>query len=80
MSKRSRRPGREEIERLRKEKKEAEKALRAKQKAQGLNIPVTAAIPNRKCGYKSVEEEREARQTAAVEQMRVFRSQLPMLL
>jgi len=79
MSKLSR-PGREEITRLRKEKKEAEKDLRAKQKAEGLRIPVTASIPNRKCGYKSVEEEQEARETAATEQMRVFRSQLPMVL
>ena len=79
MSKLSR-PGREEITRLRKEKKEAEKELRAKQKAEGLRIPVTASIPNRKCGYRSVEEEQEARETAATEQMRVFRSQLPMVL
>jgi len=80
MSKRSRRPGREEIRRLKREKKEAERALRAKQKAEGLRIPVTASIPNRKCGYKSVEEEQEARQVATTEQMRVFRSQLPMVL
>ena len=79
MSKLSR-PGREEITRLRKEKKEAEKELRAKQKAEGLRIPVTASIPNRKCGYRSVEEEQEARETAATEQMRVFKSQLPMVL
>ena len=79
MSKLSR-PGREEITRLRKEKKEAEKELRAKQKAEGLRIPVTTSIPNRKCGYRSVEEEQEARETAATEQMRVFKSQLPMVL
>jgi hypothetical protein len=80
MSKRSRRLGREEIKRLRKEKKEAEKGLRAKQKAAGLRIPDTVSIPNRKCEYKDVEEEQEARQAATTEQMRVFRSQLPMVL
>ena len=80
MSKLSRRPGREEIARLRKEKKKAEKVLRAKQKAEGLSVPVIASIPNRKCGYKNVEEEQDARQTATTEQMRVFRSQLPIVL
>jgi len=48
MNKRSPRPGREEIRRLRKEKKEAEKALREKQEAEGLRIPVTGSMPNRK--------------------------------
>ncbi len=75
-----RRPGREEIKELRKEKKRAEKALRAKQKAEGLKILKRPSTPNRKSEYKSVEEEQEARQFAATEQARVFRAQLPILL
>ena len=80
MSKPSRRPGREEIKQLRKDRKEAEKALRAKQKAEGLKILKRPSTPNRKSEYKSVEEEQEARQFTATEQARVFRAQLPILL
>ena len=80
MSKPSPRPNREEIENIRREKKKAEKALRARQKAEGLKLPSRAAMPNRKCEYKSVEEEQEARQRATIEQVRVFRSKLPVLL
>jgi len=80
MSKVSRRPSREEIKKIRKEKKKAEKALRERQRAEGLKTPVKAAIPNRKCPYKSVEEERLARQDATTEQIRVFRERLPVLL
>ncbi|HUU81798.1 MAG TPA: transposase family protein [Acidobacteriota bacterium] len=80
MSKVSRRPGREEIEKIRREKKKAEKVLRARQKAEGLKLPSKAAIPNRTCRYKTVEEEQEARQDATTEQVRVFRATLPVLL
>ena len=80
MSKVSLRPGREEIKELRKEKKKAEKALRERQKAEGLKAPFKAAIPNRKCEYKSVEEEQRARQEATTEQVMVFRTKLPILL
>jgi len=80
MSKVSRRPSREEIKKIRGEKKKAEKALRARQKAEGLKLPSKAAIPNRKCAYKTVEEEQKARQDATTEQARVFRAKLPVLL
>lgn len=80
MSKVSRRPSREEIKKIRREKKKAEKALRARQKAEGLKRPFKAAIPNRKCAYKTVEEEQKARQDATTEQVRVFRVKLPVLL
>jgi len=80
MNKDSRRPGREEINELRKQRKKAAKALREKQQAQGLVAPVKAAMPNRKSAYKNVEEEQEVRQEATTEQVRVFRAQLPMLL
>lgn len=80
MNKESRRPGREQIKELRKERKKAAKALREKQQAQGLVVPVKAALPNRKSEYKNVEEEQKARQGAITEQMKVFRSKLPVLL
>jgi hypothetical protein len=80
MSKPSRRPNREEIKRLQKEKRKTEKALRAKQSAEGLKIPKRPSIPNRKSEYKTVEEEQGARQFAAIEQARILRSQLPILL
>jgi len=80
MSKVSHRPSREEIEKIRREKKKAEKQLRARQKAEGLKVPFKVAIPNRKCAYKTVEEEQEARQAATTEQVRVFRAKLPVLL
>ena len=37
-------------------------------------------MPHHKCVYRSVEEEQEARQNATTEQIRVFRSKLPILL
>jgi len=80
MKKPSRRPGREEIKELRRERKKAGKALREKQNAEGLDIRVTATLPNRKSGYQSIEEEQEARQAAATDQMGIFRSQLPIVL
>jgi len=80
MSKVSQRPNREQIKKQRKEKKMAEKALRARQKAEGLLPPSKASMPNRTCRYKSVEEEKRARQDAATEQVRVFRAKLPVLL
>ena len=43
-------------------------------------LRVKASIPNRKCVYESMEEEQEARQDATTEQVRVFRSKLPILL
>lgn len=80
MSKPGCRPNREAIKRQRKEKKKAEKALRERQRAEGLQAPVRASMPNCKCVYRSVEEEQEARQDATTEQIRVFRAKLPILL
>ncbi len=80
MSEASRRPSREEIKKIRKEKKRAERELRAKEKAQGLKGPCKAATPNRKCEYKTVSEEKEARQDTVIEQARVFQAKLPVLL
>jgi hypothetical protein len=80
MSTLSSRPNREEIKKQRKEKKMAEKALRACQKAEGLLPPSRSSMPNRMCRYQSVEEEQRARQDATTEQIRVFRAKLPVLL
>jgi len=80
MSKPSRRPNREEIKRKRKQKKWAENVLRAHQKAEGLIPLPSATISNCKSEYKTVEEEKEARIEAVTEQVRIFRSKLPILL
>jgi hypothetical protein len=50
------------------------------QRNQGLVSPPTPSLPNRKNGYETVEEEQKARQDATIEQLRVMRSQLPVLL
>ena len=55
-------------------------AVRATQKTEGLKAPFKAAIPNRKCRYKTMKEEQEARQATTTEQIGVFRAQLPVLL
>jgi len=80
MSNKSQRPGNEEIKALKSERIKAGKALREKQKAEGLDVGVKAILPNRKSGYENVKEEQEARQAAATDQMRIFKSQLPVLL
>jgi hypothetical protein len=80
MSKPGCRPNREAIKRQKKEKKRAEKTLRERQRAEGLKPLIRTSMPNRKCVYRSVEEEQEARQDATAEQVRVFRSKLPILL
>ena len=80
MGKPSRRPNREEIKALNKERKAAQKVLRAKQRAEGMTIPTKSSTPNRKSQYDNVEEEQEARQFAATEHARIFQSQLPGLL
>jgi len=80
MSKPSHRPTREAIKEQRKEKERAEKALRQRQRLEGLIPPVHSTTSNRKSPYESVAEEKAARQFAVSEQVRVFRSKLPTLL
>lgn len=80
MSKPSRRPNREQIKAKRKEYKEAQGKLREEEKSNGLKSPSHATISNHKCAYKSVEEERYARNEAVAEQVRIFRAKLPVLL
>jgi hypothetical protein len=58
----------------------SKKALRERQKAEGLTAPGASSASNAKSEYKTVEEELEAREDATVEQIRVFRAKLPVLL
>jgi len=80
MSKASRRSQREAAKEQIKERKRAQRLLRQRQKAEGLCAPVEVSLPNRKCQYKTGEEERAARVDATVEQIKVFRAHLPTLL
>jgi hypothetical protein len=80
MSKPSRRPNREQIKAERKERKRAQKALREELKGKGFKICSHATISNHKCEFGSVEEEGAARNEAVLEQLKVFRSNLPVLL
>lgn len=76
----SRRPSRETLKERRRKRRRANKALRERQKAQGLEPPTSPSQANHKSRYKSVDEEQKARQDATVEQMKVIRAFLPILL
>ncbi len=80
MSKPSRRPNREKIKEQKRKKKKAQRELRGIQKLEGLSSESNPTISNGKSEYKNVGEEREARIEAVMEQVRVFRSKLPILL
>jgi hypothetical protein len=80
MSKTKKRLNGVEIERRKKEKREAEKQLREQQRAEGLDPPSRTTTSNRKSEYETVAEETEARTQAVTEQVRIFQSQLPVLL
>jgi len=80
MSKPSRRANREEIKKLKQERRKAEKELRRRQIAEG-RVPIPqASIPNRKSQYETVEEEREARNETVTESVRIMRDKLPFIL
>ena len=80
MRKRSRRPNREAIKEGIRNRKKAQRELRDEQKAQGFNVPSSATITNRKCPCKTVEEEGAMRLDAVTEQVKAYRTQLPVLL
>ena len=80
MSKPCSRANREAIKRARKEKKEAEKQLLQSQQIRGLVAADRDYMANSKSGYQTVAEEQQARMTAVTDQMRVFQSNLPVLL
>ena len=80
MRKRSRRPGREAIKEGIRDRKKAQRKLRDAQKAQGFDVPSSATISNRKCPYKTPETEASARLDAVTQQIKAYRSELPVLL
>lgn len=79
MSKPSRRPNREKIKEQKRKKKKAQRELRGSLKLEGLSSESNPTISNGKSEYQNVGEEREARIEAVIEQVRVFRSKLPIL-
>ena len=58
----------------------AQRELRERQKAEGLKAVASTTILNGKSEWTTVEEEKQARQEAVEEQLRVFRHVLPTLL
>ena len=80
MSKLSRRSNREDIKKLKKERKKALKELRKRQASEGL-VPINqTSIPNCKSQHETLEEEREVRNEAVTEDVRIMRDKLPILL
>src|SRR6266851_3764985 len=71
---------REELKRKKQARQEAARALRRRQAAEDLLPVPKATIENGKSAWKTMEEEKQARQEAAEEQLRVYRSVLPRLL
>ena len=63
-----------------KKAKKAARELRQRQLAQGLKISSTRTISNATSPWKTVEEERQARQAAVEEQIKVYAAALPTLL
>jgi hypothetical protein len=80
MGKASRRLRRRELNEEKQKRNRAARSLRQRQAAQGLQSPPTTTIYNGKSGWKTVGEERNARQQAVEEHMKVYRSALPTLL
>ena len=61
-------------------KQQAEADLRAKNELEGLEAIHRHYFPNCKCPYRTIEEERAAREEAVSEQLRIIKAQLPILL
>jgi len=74
------RPNRQQIKETRKQFKKNQEDLRRDEKARGLQQSAHSTISNHKCEYESVEEERLVRNEAVAEKIRIFRSNLPVLL
>jgi len=71
---------REELKRKKQARREAARELRRRQATEDrLPLP-KATIENGKSAWKTVEEEKQARQETAEEQLRVYRCVLPRLL
>lgn len=76
MSKPSRRPARE----ARKERLKAQKKLRQKKLAEGLDVRAQPTLPNRKSQLSTYEEEQQQRQSTAEEHFKVIGDQLRRLI
>ena len=74
------RPTQEEIKAQREAKRQQEKQLRDKQRAQGLEPKKRTTVSNAKSSYKSIDEECNARNDAVTAHIGLFRAQLPQLL
>jgi hypothetical protein len=73
-------PDQQTINRIKKEKINAQASLRKKQSSKGLHSTPIIAQKNSTCEYKTVEEEVAARNTIVTDQIRIIKSQLPGLL
>jgi hypothetical protein len=71
---------REELKGKKQARRQAARALRRRQAAEDLLPLPKASIENGKSAWKTVEEEKQARQETAEEQLRVYRCVLPRLL
>jgi DDE_Tnp_1-associated len=76
----SRAERRRELKQQKAEVRRAQRELQERQKAEGLKRVARTTIVNGKSEWKTVEEEKQARQEAVEEQLRVFRHVLPTLL
>ena len=55
-------------------KQQAEADLRINNEAEGLEAMHRASVPNCKCPYKTIEEERAEREEATTEQLRIIKA------
>jgi hypothetical protein len=71
---------REELRRRKEARRAAARTLRQRQAAEGLLSGPKTTIENGKSAWKTIEEEKQARQGTAEEQLRVYHAVLPRLL
>ena len=80
MNRADRKSRREALKEQRRAEKQARQELRRCQQREGLEFPAAHSRSNRVSEFKTVEEETEARLDATVNQARIIRSKLPLLL
>ncbi len=68
------RPKNSELEKQKKNKKKAEKELRQRLETEGFKAKPRESIPNCKCPFKDVDEERIEREEATTEQLRIMKA------
>jgi hypothetical protein len=79
MCKASRRLQRQGVKELKLKRRRAARELRARQAAEDLKVGGRPTIANSTCPWKTVEEERQARQETMEEQAKIYRAVLPKL-